>query len=178
MKTQPNLVVYFASTVSLSSNSKLCSLSSTRGTSIVLLRGIQAPTSFSWQEGFTMPILNWVALLSIAHRFKVTDAESRARREVFQRSPSLDPVKRLFLAEKHSVPISFIIPALEDLVRRPQPLQKNELANLSREVIARLSTGRERYVRESSKMFVSEPWLKQVASNIVKSLWPNEKEPA
>lgn len=152
-----------------------------KGTSIVLLRlrgNIQAPTSFSWQEGFAMSISNWVALLSIAHRFKVTDAESRARREVFQRSPSLDPVKRLFLAEKHSVPISFIIPALEDLVRRPQPLQKKELGNLSREMIARLCTARERYVRESSRMFVSEPWLKQVASNIVKSLWPNEKEPA
>jgi hypothetical protein len=129
---------------------------------------IQAPTSFSWQEGFAMSILNWVALLSTAHRFKFTDAESRARREVFQRGHSLDPVKRLFLAEKHTVPISFIIPALEELVRRPQPLQKTELSNLSREMIARLCTARERYVRESSKIFASEPWLKQVASNIVK----------
>lgn len=125
-----------------------------------------------------MSISNWVALLSIAHRFKVTDAESRARREVFQRSPSLDPVKRLFLAEKHSVPISFIIPALEDLVRRPRPLQKQELENLPRRMITRLCAARERYVRESSRMFVSEPWLKQVASKIVKSLWPDETDPA
>jgi len=124
-----------------------------------------------------MPVSNWVALLSIAHRFKFTDAESRARREVFQRSPPLDSVKQISLAEKHSVPIKFIILALEDLVRRSRPLQEKELRNLSREMIARLCTAREKYVHEASRMFVSEPWLKQVASNIVGSLWPDEKAP-
>jgi len=83
-----------------------------------------------------MPISNWVALLSIAHRFKFTDAESRAQRDVFQHSPPLDPVKQIFLAEKHSVPISFVVPVLEDFVRRAQPLQKKELTNLFREMIA------------------------------------------
>ena len=73
-----------------------------------------------------MPILNWVALLSIAHRFKFTDAESPARREVFQHS-SLDPVMQIFLAEQLSVPINFIVPALEDLVRPRKPLQKRSL---------------------------------------------------
>ena len=124
-----------------------------------------------------MPVDNWVALLSIAHRFKFTDAESRARREVFQRSPPLDSVKQISLAEKHSVPIKFIIPALENLVRRSQPLQENELRNLSREMIARLCTAREKYVHEASRMFASESWLKQVASNTVESLWPDEKAP-
>ena len=124
-----------------------------------------------------MPVDNWVALLSIAHRFKFTDAESRARREVFQRSPPLDFVKQISLAEKHSVPIKFIIPALENLVRRSQPLQEKELRNLSREMTARLCTAREKYVHESTRMFASESWLKQVASNIVKSLWPDEKAP-
>jgi hypothetical protein len=120
-----------------------------------------------------MPILNWVALLSIAHRFEFTDAESRARREVFQRGP-LDPVKQIFLAEQLSVPISFIVPALEDLVRRRKPLQKQELTNLSGEMMARLGKAREKYVRESSRMFAFESWLKQVASNIVKSVWHTE----
>lgn len=115
-----------------------------------------------------MPISNWVALLSIAHQFQFTDAESRARREVFHHSP-LDPVKQIFLAEQLSVPISFVMPALEDLVRRRKPLQKTELTNLSREMISRLCKAREKYVRESSRMFASESWLKQVASNIVKS---------
>ena len=122
-----------------------------------------------------MPASNWVALLSIAHRFKFKDAESRARREVFQRSPPLDSVKQISLAEKHSVPISFIIPALQDLVRRSQPLQEMELGNLSREMIARLCTAREKYVHEASRTFASERWLKQAASNIVKSLWPDEE---
>jgi hypothetical protein len=125
-----------------------------------------------------MPVSNWVALLSIAHRFKFTDAESRARREVFQRSPPLlDSVMHISLAEKHSVPIKLIVPALEDLVRRSQPLQENELRDLSREMTARLCTAREKYVHEATRMFASESWLKQVASNIVKSLWPDEKAP-
>jgi hypothetical protein len=124
-----------------------------------------------------MPIASWAALLAIAHRFKFTDAESRARREVFQRSPPLESVTQISLAEKHSVPIKFIIPALEVLVRRSQPLQEKELRGLSREMIARIGTAREKYVREASRMFVSEPWLKQVASNIVKSLWPDENAP-
>jgi hypothetical protein len=123
-----------------------------------------------------MTVSYWIALLSIAHRFKFTDAESRARREVFQRSPPLDPVVRILLAEKHSVPISFIIPALQDVVRRSRPLEKKELANLSREMISRLWAAREEYVRESPRVFASERWLQQVASNIVKSTWPNEKE--
>ena len=125
-----------------------------------------------------MTVSYWIALLSIAHRFKFTDAESRARREVFQHSPPLDPVVRILLAEKHSVPISFIIPALQDVVRRSQPLEKKELANLSREMISRLWAAREEYVRQSSRVFASERWLQQVASNIVKSTWPNEREPA
>jgi hypothetical protein len=125
-----------------------------------------------------MPVPNWVALLSIAHRFKFTDAESRARREVFQRScPPLDSVKQICLAEKHSVPIKFIVPALEDLVGRTQPLREEELKSMSREMIARLGTAREKYVREASRMFASESWLKKVASDIVKSVWPDEKTP-
>ena len=118
-----------------------------------------------------MPIGNWAALLSIAHRFKFTDAESRARREVFVCIPPLDPVKQVSLAEKHSVPTYFIIPALQDLVRRPQPLRQDELTDLSREMISRLGIAREKYVRESQSMFATEPWLKQVASNVVKSVW-------
>jgi hypothetical protein len=31
-----------------------------------------------------MPIANWIALLAITHRFKFTEAEFRARREVFK----------------------------------------------------------------------------------------------
>ena len=47
-----------------------------------------------------MPIAKWVALLAITHRFRFTEAEYRARREVFERSISLDLVTRIFLAEK------------------------------------------------------------------------------
>ena len=104
--------------------SGLCLCPRVRSFAYLLLREVQfvdstfagrysVPDSlFSWQESFWMPISNWVALLSIAHRFKFTDAESRTQREVFQHSLPLDPVKQIFLAEKHSVPISFVIPVL------------------------------------------------------------------
>ena len=122
-----------------------------------------------------MSIGKWVALLSITHRFRFTEAEYRARREIFERSTSLDPVERISLAEKHSVPTTFILPALEDLIRRPGPLLEREIADLSGEMVARLGVGREKYLRQSSKMFASEKWLKRVARDVVKQLWPTEE---
>ena len=74
-----------------------------------------------------MPVGKWVALLANAHRFRFTEAEYRARREVFERSITLDPVARISLAEKYSVPTTFVVPALEELVRRPQPLLERRL---------------------------------------------------
>jgi len=124
-----------------------------------------------WQESFSMSTGNWVALLAIAHRFKFTEAEFRARREVFQCHSPLDPVKQISIAEKYSVPISFIVPALENLVRRQEPLFKTELVQMSKEMVARLGVAREKYVRESSKMFAGEGGLKRAASNIVRLVW-------
>ena len=122
-----------------------------------------------------MSIEKWVALLAITHRFRFIEAEYRARREVFERSTSLEPVARVSLAEKHSVPTKFIIPALEDLVRRAEPLLEREIVNLSGETVARLGVARERYLRQSSRMFASEKWLKRVAQDLVKQIWPSEE---
>lgn len=129
----------------------------------------------SWQESFSMPVGKWVALLAIAHRFRFIEAEYRARREVFERSISLDAVSRISLAEKYCVPTTFVVPALEELVRRPQPLLEREIAHMSGEMVARLGVSRERYLRQSSRMFASETWLKRVAHDIVKQLWPTEE---
>jgi len=129
----------------------------------------------SWQEDFSMPIEKWVALLAITHRFRFTEVEYRARQEVFERSFSLDPVTRISLAEKHSVPTTFIIPALEELVRRPEPLLERDIADLSGDMVARLGVAREKYLRQSSRMFASETWLKRVAHKIVKKLWHPEE---
>lgn len=127
--------------------------------------------SVSWQESFSMYTEYWVALLAIAHRFRFTEAEFRAQREVFQCHPPLDPVKQISIAEKYSVPIRFIVPALETLVRRQEPLLRTELVQMSSEMVARLGVAREKYVRESSKMFAGEGGLKRAASNIVRSVW-------
>jgi hypothetical protein len=124
-----------------------------------------------------MPISRWIALLAITHRFKFKEAEVRARREVFEGTSSrrLSPVRRISLSEKHAVPVSFIIPALEDLVRRPEPLTEKEVVDLSGEMVARIGDAREKYVRQSSRMFTSESWLKRVAHDIVMSVWCNEE---
>ena len=122
-----------------------------------------------------MSIGKWVALLAITHRFRFTEAEYRARREVFERSISLDLVTQISLAEKHSVPTTFIVPALEDLIRRPESLLEQEIANLSGEMVARLGVARERYLRQSSRAFATDKWLKRVAHDIVKDLWPTEE---
>ncbi|KAH9973986.1 hypothetical protein BGW80DRAFT_196590 [Lactifluus volemus] len=130
-----------------------------------------------WQEGFSMSNANWEALLAIAHRYRFSDAEFRARREVFLGQPPLDPVSQIVIAEKNSVPISFIVPALEELIRRKEPLRNSELAKMSGGMVAGLGIAREKYVRESSKMFASDEWLKQAASKIVRSVWPTSDAP-
>ena len=124
-----------------------------------------------------MPTLNWIALLAITHRFKFTEAEARARREVFESTGgrTILPVARVSLAEEHAVPTSFIIPALEDIVRRAEPLDEKEVVKLSSEMVARIGVAREKYVRESSRAFASKNWLKQVAHNIVESVWYADK---
>ena len=69
--------------------------------------------------------------------------------------------------------------ALEDLVRRPQPLQQNEVTDLSCATIARPGRVREKYVplREPFMMFASESesWPRYIGSNIVKSVRHTEK---
>jgi hypothetical protein len=126
-----------------------------------------------------MPIANWIALLAITHRFKFTEAEFRARREVFKGTAGfiLGPVKKITLAELHSVPISFIVPSLEELVRRQNSLDEEEVVNLSGEMVARIGVAREKYVvGKLTKVFISEKWLKRVAHDIVKSVWNIEDE--
>lgn len=100
-----------------------------------------------------MPVGKWVAPLAIACRFRSTEAEYRARREIFERSISLDPATRISLAEKYSVPTTFIVPTLAYLVRRPEPLLEREIVDLSGEMVARLGVARERCLRQSSWMF-------------------------
>jgi hypothetical protein len=58
------------------------------------------------------------------------------------------------------VPSRYFIPALEDLVRRPEPLNETEGVKLFGEMVARIGISRERYVHELSTMFASETWLK------------------
>jgi hypothetical protein len=55
----------------------------------------------------------------------------------------LSPVERNSLAERHSVQPSYIIPALGDLVRRPEPLNETEVIKLSGEIVARIGVASE-----------------------------------
>jgi len=44
-------------------------------------------------------------------------------------------------------------------------------------MVARIGVAREKYVvRKLTKVFISEPWMKRVAHDIVKSVWNIEDE--
>jgi len=97
------------------------------------------------------------------------EVQGRAGREVFEGSGSriLSPVKRIYLVKRLSVSLNYIIPALEDLVRRSDdaqnPSKKTEVVKLSGEMVARIGVARERYVRELSQMSASETRLKRAS---------------
>ncbi|KAI0258564.1 hypothetical protein BC834DRAFT_871650 [Gloeopeniophorella convolvens] len=124
-----------------------------------------------WQEGFTLDAAGWAALLAIAHRFKIADAELRAQREIFQRQPPLDAVEQVALAEEHAVPLTLLAPALKALVQRKAPPTEKEFARLSSDMITRLATAREDYVREASWIFATPGGLSKAATDIVEKTW-------
>ncbi|KAI0061120.1 hypothetical protein BV25DRAFT_794354 [Artomyces pyxidatus] len=75
----------------------------------------------SMLEDFSLPVRSWVAILSIAHRYQLHDAEVRAIREVFTHDPPLGPVEQMHIAEQFEVPWRFLAPALHAVVVRAEP---------------------------------------------------------
>ncbi|KAI0061121.1 hypothetical protein BV25DRAFT_794638 [Artomyces pyxidatus] len=122
-------------------------------------------------EDFSLPVKSWIAVVSIAHRFKFHDAERRATREIYTHCPPLDPVEQIRIAEKHDVPVAFLVSALETLVARPVSLRATEVAEMSTRTVVLVGAARERYIRQSNVVFMTDAKRARILEEIVKEVW-------
>jgi len=132
---------------------------------------------------FSLPRTSWIALLSIAHRYDITNVRERAIREIFNtalQEPKDDPqrVQELVLVvEKYDVSPRNLVPWLVALVKRPEPLTENEVALFSALIMSRLARARETVAWKcgNSKYPFSRPGNKEI-EEVVCKIWqvPND----
>ncbi|KAI8988996.1 hypothetical protein BD414DRAFT_485623 [Trametes punicea] len=92
-------------------------------------------------------ILNLVLLLSTSTALAFPAARMHAISALDQASPPLDPVERVFLAEKYDIP-SWLRPAYVALCARAHPLEDAEAEVLGLQTTARLARAREAVLEE------------------------------
>ena len=92
-------------------------------------------------------ILDLVLLLSTASQLKVPAARTHAIAALDAASPPLDPVERVFLAEKYAIP-GWLRPAYVALCARPHALEDAEAEVLGLQTTARLARAREAVLEE------------------------------
>jgi hypothetical protein len=153
---------------------------------------------FSMHDGFSLPQANWIALLSIAHRYEFLNVRERAIREIYgvllqQQDPLRQSTQQLqqdhllliAVAEKYDVPPQYMIPSLVALVMRTQSLSEDEVARLSALTVSRIAHARENLVRRTVNPPQSHAawlntvtpnawltWVYGVAKDIVYDIWP------
>ena len=146
-------------------------------------------------DNFRLPQLSWVALLSIAHRYEITNVRERAIREIYDRGPGkypdaqwantdsdsdVDPdsdhAMLISAAEECDVPPQQVVPTFVALVMRRAPLTEAEVALLSIGTIVRLARAREDFSRNTTTPRLQVPPEAQ-AKRIVCDIWglPREK---
>ena len=92
-------------------------------------------------------ILDLVLLLSTASQLKVPAARTHAIAALDAASPPLDPVERVFLAEKYGIP-AWLRPAYVELCSRTHALEDAEAEVLGLHTTARLARAREKVLEE------------------------------
>ncbi|OJT13609.1 hypothetical protein TRAPUB_9845 [Trametes pubescens] len=92
-------------------------------------------------------ILNLVLLLSTSSALTFPAARTHAITALDQASPPLDPVERVFLAEKYNIP-AWLRPAYVELCSRAHPLEDSEAEVLGLQTTARLARAREAVLEE------------------------------
>ncbi|KAI1792699.1 hypothetical protein LXA43DRAFT_1004628 [Ganoderma leucocontextum] len=92
-------------------------------------------------------ILNLVLLLSTASHLSFPAARTHAIAALDAASPPLDPVERVFLAEKYGIP-TWRRPAYVELCGRAHPLEDAEAEVLGLQTTARLARAREAVLEE------------------------------
>ncbi|KAI0634589.1 hypothetical protein C8Q77DRAFT_1194732 [Trametes polyzona] len=92
-------------------------------------------------------ILNLVLLLSTSSALSFPAARTHAIGALDRASPPLDPVERVFLAEKYDIP-AWLRPAYVELCSRAHPLEDAEAEVLGLQTTARLARAREAVLEE------------------------------
>ncbi|KAI9060019.1 hypothetical protein FKP32DRAFT_1595764 [Trametes sanguinea] len=92
-------------------------------------------------------ILNLVLLLSTSTALSFPAARTHAISALDSASPPLDPVERVFLAEKYNIP-AWLRPAYVALCARAHPLEDSEAEVLGLQTTARLARAREAVLEE------------------------------
>ena len=119
-------------------------------------------------------------MLSIAHRFTLDEIYDRALRELIPPPSIDDAINVLSLVEKYDIPMVRVSPALEMLVRRPEPLSEYEWERMSWTMASHVAQARERYVAKVWEVNQNRSWdvqgniedaLRVEAASIVESVW-------
>lgn len=141
-------------------------------------------------DGFSLPRSNWIALLSIAHRYEFLNVRERAIREIYDPQRNLDKGKSgsdsvtdpeppdnvtlLSTAEKYDVPLKQVLPTLVELVMRTDTLTEIEITRLSAATLHRLARAREDYLRARTRSALfrdPDDSPHEVAEGIVSIIW-------
>ncbi|KAI0049492.1 hypothetical protein FA95DRAFT_1604310 [Auriscalpium vulgare] len=123
----------------------------------------------SMNDNFRMSSEQWIALLTVSHKYHFTDAEKRATHEVYSYDPPLEPVIQIRIAEQHKVAAKFFVPALKLLVARAHPLRQGEVAQISNTMVAKIVEARELYLRKTAGVFGSSG--NSTADSVVRQVW-------
>src|SRR5882762_2875371 len=84
----------------------------------------------------------WIALLSIASRYDMDKIRERAIKQISRAQPSVDPVDKIILAEKHDIS-TWLVPAYIALCHRETTLEESEAMKLGLSVTVKLNRARE-----------------------------------
>jgi hypothetical protein len=95
-----------------------------------------------------LSIEDWTSLLSFATRFMCEKIRARAIREIEEDQAKLDPVQRVVLAIRHSIP-QWLVPAYQELCQRQDSLTLEEGEKLGLSTVIKLMRARETLMNQS-----------------------------
>jgi len=146
-----------------------------------------SPPVLSTHDGPSLHQLEWIALLSIAHRYEFLDVRARAIREIYdppgQRDKETsgsgsgpgsglpDYLTLILTAEKYDVSLEQALSSFVGLVKREESLTEVEITRLSALTVHRLARARELYLRMKER----ERYPPSV-ERIVRDIWRTEEE--
>jgi hypothetical protein len=154
---------------------------------------------YSIYDGFTLSQENWIALLSITHRYEFLNVHERAIREIYgpfrarqKRWDSMSQERKeqeiqqelgqhdyqllISVAEKYDVPLGYIFPLLLPFVVRKQPLTEEEVLRFSALTVSRLAHAREDFRGSRPRGLFGAQMESQGPEEIVYRIWQVETD--